>query len=66
MFITDDPLLDFWRHDREQAKRLERLPVCVGCSEPIQDERLWDINGFLFCDDCAKDRFQADTEDYIE
>ena len=64
--FSDDPLLDFDRYDRQQTEELKKRPVCCRCCQPIQDERLWEFNGFLYCDDCARDEFQKDTEDYIE
>lgn len=35
MFYSDDPLMDFELHERELEKRLERLPVCDVCNQPI-------------------------------
>lgn len=49
---TDDPVADFERHDREQAERLKRLPVCVDCGEPIQDETAFFINEEWVCERC--------------
>lgn len=44
---------DQWEaHDREQAERLKRLPVCVDCGEPIQDETAFFINGEWVCERC--------------
>ena len=40
-FRCGDPLDDFDRLDREQAKWLESLPVCERCGKPIQDEHLY-------------------------
>ena len=65
LFYTSDPLLDFARHDREQAKREEQLPKCDYCNQPIQDERLFDIEGNLYHKECAADEFRRWTEDYI-
>jgi formylmethanofuran dehydrogenase subunit E len=52
---TDDPIADFNRHDAEQQKHLNRLPVCYGCGEPIQQDDAVCIEGFWFCDDCLDD-----------
>lgn len=52
-------------HEREQERRLARLPVCTNCGEPIQGERAWRINGNLWCEECAEDEFKVWTEDYI-
>ena len=57
---------DLWEaHDREQAKRLERLPVCEICGEPIQDEHLYLINDEFVCPACLERDFRKDTEDYV-
>lgn len=63
---SDDPLADFMRRDAEQAKELKRLPVCVECNEPIQDEYCFEINGELVCKQCLKDNHRKHTDDYIE
>lgn len=52
MYWTDDPIADFERHDAEQARQLEQLPVCADCDEHIQDETAYYINGEWICKDC--------------
>ena len=52
MFLTDDAVSDFERYDREQAEWLKRLPVCVDCGEPIQDETAFYINEEWVCERC--------------
>ena len=51
-FRTDDPVADFERHDRDQARRLKRLPTCERCGDAIQQERAVCIEGFWYCDEC--------------
>jgi hypothetical protein len=63
---TDDPIADFHRHDAEQQAELDRLPKCSYCNEPIQEEKLFDIEGELYCEEHAFELFRKDTEDYIE
>ena len=41
----------FERYDREQERRLSRLPVCNRCGEPITSEYAYDVDG-LWCEDC--------------
>lgn len=65
-FRTDDPLMDFERHDREQSKWLERCPVCEICGEPIQDEHLYLINDEFVCYECLERDFRKDVDDYVE
>lgn len=58
---------DLWEaHDREQARREARLPVCEQCRERINDDFYWDIDGDILCGDCAATRHRKYTEDYIE
>lgn len=58
---------DQWKaHDREQTKRLEELPVCEICGEPIQDEHLYLINDEFVCPACLERDFRKDTDDYVE
>lgn len=66
MPYTDDPYMDFKRHDAEQTEWLERLPKCCHCGQAIQDDRLWDVEGNLYHMDCAEEEFGKFTEDYIE
>lgn len=66
MLYSDDPVADFHRSDRLQAKRLERLPVCERCTNPIQDEHLYLINDEFVCQECLDRDFKKDVEDYVE
>lgn len=61
-FRTGDPLDDFARHDREQAQRLEQLPKCDICGEPIQDDHYYQINGDNVCPECLNDHFRKEIE----
>ena len=54
MPITDDPVADFERHDREQARWLAKLPTCERCGGAIQQERAVCIECFWYCDDCIE------------
>ena len=63
MSIPD--VYDLWEaHEARQTAWLRKRPICSHCGEPIQDERIWDINGQLFHPDCAEDEFCKWTEDY--
>ena len=61
-FRMGDPLDDFTRLDREQEKRLERLPKCDQCGEPIQGEHCYKIHGETLCEECMNDRYREDVE----
>lgn len=58
---------DQWEaRDREQAKWLEKLPVCEVCGHPIQDEHLYLINDEFICEECLIREFRKDASDYVE
>ena len=63
---TDDPVADFMHHDAEQARELEKLPVCADCGEPITDDHFYEINGEYICPNCLDAGYRKNTEDYIE
>ena len=58
---------DIWEaHERELEKRLERLPVCDVCNQPIQDEHLYLINDEFICPECLERDFRKDVDDYVD
>lgn len=62
MFYSDNPLMDFEHHDREQAKRLAELPKCDICDQPIQDDHYYLINGDNVCSECLENEFRKDVD----
>jgi formylmethanofuran dehydrogenase subunit E len=54
----------FRRHDAETEEWLSKRPICEYCDEPIQDEFLYDIDGTLYCEECMKELFRRDSENY--
>ena len=66
MFYTDDPIADFHRYDAEQQKKLDRLPKCSECGEPIQDEFCFEVNDELVCDECMHNNHRKSVDDFIE
>ena len=66
MYITDDPLRDFARHDAEQAAALSRLPKCAECGEPIQSEKCYEVDGGVICEVCLENNHTHWVEDYVE
>ena len=62
IFIAD-PLNFFNQRDREQARRMAKLPTCERCGDAIQQERAVCINGFWYCDECIEHyRREVDVE----
>lgn len=63
MSIEDN--YDQWGyHEARQTAWLQTRPIYSYCGKPIQDERLFDINGELYHPDCAEKEFCKWTEDY--
>lgn len=62
--ITEDPLLDFLRWDRAQAKWIAQRPVCADCGEPIQDDHYYLINDEAICPNCIE-AYRHSIDDYI-
>lgn len=65
MFYSDDPLIDFSRHDRAQAQALAKRPVCSECDNHIHDETAYYINGEWICEDCMK-TYRKFVDDFCE
>lgn len=65
MYITDDPIADFHRHDAERSKWLKSLPVCADCDNPIQDEYCYEFNGEYICESCLKDLHRKEVEECV-
>ena len=64
--FTNDPLHDFHMHDAEMERKLQKAPKCAECGRPIQDERLFDIDGELYHVKCFEEQFLKWTDDYEE
>lgn len=65
MYIPDN--YDIWAsHENEIERKLERLPRCCCCDEPIQQETAVCINDDWFCDCCLTEYFRKPVDDYIE
>ena len=64
MFVTDDPIRDFHRHDREQQDWEDSLPHCECCGDAV-DDYVYDISGEILCIKCLVARYRRDVEDYL-
>ena len=61
-----DDYNDFFdQHEDEVERRESKLPCCHMCGGRIYDY-LYEINDLIYCEDCAKDEFRHDAEDYME
>lgn len=62
---TDDPITDAERHIAKQEEALERLPKCVCCNNPIQDDYCYEINDELICQECLDLFHRKPVENYV-
>ena len=64
-YIQDN--YDLWAaHDAEQERKLNSLPTCSICEEPIQDDYCYVIDDEIFCAHCLNEYFRTDVEDLME
>lgn len=61
-----EPLDFFESYDWEQTRKLEKLPKCDYCFDPIQDDCYYEINGEIICECCIDRFFRKAVEDYVE
>lgn len=60
MYVPDN--YDQWaKHDAEQERMLDRLPVCDHCRKRIDDDYYWDIEGTLYCEKCLNKEFRREV-----
>ena len=55
----------FVTHDAEQQRKLDRLPKCDICQEPIQDDYCYVIDDEIFCEHCLNECFKTSIEDVV-
>ena len=60
MFYSSNPVADFERYDAEQEAELDKLPVCVCCEQPIQEEYGFCIDGDWYCEECLNAEFRKE------
>ena len=64
MYVPDN--YDLWKaHDAEQQRKLERLPKCDYCDNPIIEEFYYDLDGDIVCEDCLDRFFKKAVDDYV-
>lgn len=64
--FTDNPLADYYQHEIEQEKMLERLPRCTVCDEPIQQEKAVYYFSQWFCKECEQNAWKEIRKEYLE
>ena len=65
-FYSDDPVRDAERWIAEQERRLELLPKCASCGQPIQTEEAVCVDGAFYCEECELDAWEEVRENYLE
>lgn len=63
---TDDPVADYDRYSAEQERKLEQLPICECCGEPIQQEKAVYYIDQWCCEECEWDFWKNIREDFLE
>lgn len=66
MFYTDDPVRDAERYEAEQERRIQMLPKCTECGEPIQQEQAVCYEGEWCCKECEYDFWHRIRKDFLE
>lgn len=64
MYYSDDPVRDYDRYCAEQERAIARLPICVDCDEPIQDDHYYEINDEVICPDCMESNYRKEVDDF--
>ena len=65
MYVQDN--YDRWEaYEEAQIQKLESLPRCSECDEPIQTDYCYEINDELVCPDCMEQNYKKWTDDYCE
>ena len=64
IYRTNNPYMDFSRHEAEGERWLAARPICSECERPIQDDSCFEFNGDLICEDCLESHKRW-TEDFI-
>ena len=52
-------------HEKAKEDKLDKYPVCKHCKDPITDEKLYIIEEDFVCEECLKDYYRFDTDDYV-
>lgn len=66
MWLSGDAVMDAERHEAEQERWLQTLPVCHKCKERIQDDTCYKVNDDVYCEGCMRKLFEVWTEDLMD
>lgn len=65
MQYTENPIADYDAHLSEEQRRLEKLPKCYECGEPIQTEECYEFNDEIICPGCLNDNHRKWVDDIV-
>lgn len=66
MYGIPDNYSAWEQHEADKERRLDRLPRCSECGEPIQDEHCYEVNDELICPDCMESNHRKWVEDVVD
>ena len=66
MYKTDDPDRDYDAWEAEQAREMERLPICGDCGKRITDDFLYVLYDETICEECLRDNYRRMTSDLMD
>lgn len=66
LFYSDDPVRDAENWIAAQERRLELLPKCESCGQPIQQEKAVCVNDCFYCKECELDAWPEIRKNYLE
>lgn len=64
VFRSADLDADIRNYEKAQQAWEDNLPRCDKCKATI-DDYVWEIDGYVLCEDCAADRCRKKLEDYV-
>jgi formylmethanofuran dehydrogenase subunit E len=53
-------------YEDEQERKINKLPKCSCCGEPIIDDYLYNLDGEILCEECLKENYRRPVEEYME
>lgn len=65
LFYSNDPIRDAENWIAAQERKLELLPKCCCCGEPIQTEEAICVNDEWYCEECELDAWEVVRDHYL-
>lgn len=66
MYRSDNPVLDAERYYAAAEAARARRPRCSCCGYPIDDDTCFNIDGYIYCEDCLRTFHEVKTESLME